>query len=48
MEVKHYIEYARNFDITGYCAGIRMQLWVYNRLCKMCGAENMPEFVVEV
>lgn len=43
--MKHYIEYYRNFDIPGYCGGIRMQLWVYNRLRKMCGAENMPEFV---
>lgn len=23
--MKHYIEYYRNFDIPGYCAGIRMQ-----------------------
>ena len=30
--MKNYNEYLRNFDRPGYCAGIRMQLWVYNRL----------------
>lgn len=40
-----YNDHLRDLDISGYCAGIRMQLWVYNRLRKMCGAENMPEFV---
>ena len=43
--MKHYNEYLRNFDRPGYCGGIRMQLWVYIRLCKRYGAENMPEFV---
>lgn len=32
-----------NFDITGYCAGIKMQLWVYMKLRNLYG--NMPEFM---
>lgn len=48
MEVKQsslvtWTAYFRNIDVVGYCAGIRMQMWVWHRLRKIC--PEIPEFV---